>query len=77
MTISLKVAAEEKIMLRRLAEKYEVSLSEFMYNLVLFDREVRDATQKALQKSIAKTVEKENYEWITMQVSEDGSVEYK
>ena len=35
MTISLKVAAEEKIMLRRLAEKYKVSLSEFMYNLVM------------------------------------------
>tara|TARA_B100000989_G_scaffold129736_1_gene96375 strand:- start:1119 stop:1628 length:510 start_codon:yes stop_codon:yes gene_type:complete len=46
-------------------------------NLVFFDREVRDAAQKALQKSISKTVEKENYEWITMQVSEDGSVEYK
>jgi hypothetical protein len=35
MTISLKVAAEEKIMLNRLAEKYKVSLSEFMYNLVM------------------------------------------
>ena len=35
MTISIKVAAEEKIMLRRLAEKYKVSLSEFMYNLVM------------------------------------------
>ena len=35
MTISLKVAAEEKIMLRRLAEKYSVTLSEFMYNLVM------------------------------------------
>lgn len=35
MTISLKVAADEKIMLRRLAEKYKVSLSEFMYNLVM------------------------------------------
>ena len=46
-------------------------------NLVLFDREVKVAAQKALQKSIEKTVEKENYEWITMQVSEDGSVEYK
>jgi predicted Holliday junction resolvase-like endonuclease len=46
-------------------------------NLVLFDREVKEAAQKALQKSVEKTVEKENYEWITMQVSEDGSVEYK
>ena len=35
MTISLKVVAEEKIMLRRLAEKYSVTLSEFMYNLVM------------------------------------------
>jgi hypothetical protein len=46
-------------------------------NLVLFDREVKEAAQKALQKSVEKTVEKENYEWITMKVSEDGSVEYK
>ena len=30
-----------------------------------------------MQKSIAKTAEKENYEWITMQVSKDGSIEYK
>ena len=35
MTISLKVAAEEKIMLRRLAEKYNVTLSEFLYNTVM------------------------------------------
>ena len=35
MTISLKVAAEEKIMLRRLAETNSVTLSEFMYNLVM------------------------------------------
>lgn len=46
-------------------------------NLVLFDREVKGREQKKLQRSIEKTVEKENYEWITMQVSEDGSIEYK
>ena len=46
-------------------------------NLVLFDREVKERSQKTLQKSIEKTVSKENYEWITMHVSEDGSVEYK
>ena len=46
-------------------------------NLVLFDREVKGKDEKKLQKSIEKTVEKENYEWITMQVSEDGSIEYK
>ena len=46
-------------------------------NLVLFDREVKERSQKTLQKSIEKTVSEENYEWITMHVSEDGSVEYK
>lgn len=46
-------------------------------NLVLFDREVKNKEQKALQKSIEKTVSKENYEFVTMQVSEDGDVEYK
>ena len=46
-------------------------------NLVLFDREVKERGQKALQKSIEKTVRRENYEWITMRVLEDGSVEYK
>jgi len=35
MTISLKVAADEKIMLKRMAEKYNVSLSELIYNLVM------------------------------------------
>lgn len=35
MTISLKVAAEEKIMLKRLADKYNVTLSEFLYNIVM------------------------------------------
>ncbi len=44
-------------------------------NLVLFDREVKERNQKTLQKSIEKTVSKENYEWITMHVSEDGRVE--
>jgi predicted Holliday junction resolvase-like endonuclease len=46
-------------------------------NLVLFDREVKGKEQKALQKSIEKTVSKENYEFVTMQVSEDGTIEYK
>lgn len=35
MTISLKVAAEEKIILKRLAEKNNVTLSEFLYNIVM------------------------------------------
>jgi len=44
-------------------------------DLVLFDREVKERNQKRLQKSIEKTVNKENYEWITMHVSNDGRVE--
>lgn len=35
MTISLKVAVDEKIMFKRMAEKYNVSLSELIYNLVM------------------------------------------
>jgi hypothetical protein len=35
MTISLKAAAEEKIILKRLAEKNNVTLSEFLYNIVM------------------------------------------
>ena len=35
MTISLKVAAEEKFIIKRLAEKYNVTLSEFLYNIVM------------------------------------------
>ena len=46
-------------------------------NLVLFDREVKSKENKALQKSIEKTISKENYEFITMQVSENGEVDYK
>ena len=46
-------------------------------NLVLFDREIKNKEQKALQKSIEKTITKENYEFVTMQVSEEGEIEYK
>lgn len=46
-------------------------------DLVLFDREVKSKENKDLQKSIENTVSKENYEFVTMQVSEDGEVEYK
>jgi len=35
LTLSLKLASDEKIMLKRMAEKYNVSLSELIYNLVL------------------------------------------
>ena len=35
LTLSLKLASDEKIMLKGMAEKYNVSLSELIYNLVL------------------------------------------
>ena len=46
-------------------------------NLILFDRKVKGRDEKAVQKSIEKTVSRENYEWVTVHVSEDGSVEYR
>ena len=45
-------------------------------NLVLFDRQVKSKEEKSLQKSIEKTVARENYEFVTMQISEEGDVEY-
>ena len=46
-------------------------------NILFMDREVKGRESRALQKSIEKTIEKENYEWITVQISETGEVEYK
>ena len=46
-------------------------------NIIFLDRKVKDKGQKAIQKSVEKTINKENYEWITVHVAEDGKVEYK
>jgi hypothetical protein len=35
MTLSFKSTAEEKIMLKRLADKYDVTVSEFLYTTVM------------------------------------------
>lgn len=45
--------------------------------ITLLDRVVENTAQKALQRSIEKTVEKQNYEWITIHVGEEGEIEYK
>ena len=44
--------------------------------ITLLDRVVENTTQRALQSSIEKTVEKQNYEWITIHVGEEGEIEY-
>ena len=89
MTISLKVAAEEKIMLRRLAEKYNVTLSEFMYNLVMcfknqYDyigmlnpREEKLAENLRLEKkkNVKLSVETENAEFrVKMEIERSDKV---
>ena len=89
MTISLKVAAEEKIMLRRLAEKHSVTLSEFMYNLVMcfknqYDyigmlnpREEKLAENLRLEKkkNVKLSVETENAEFrVKMEVERSDKV---
>ena len=46
-------------------------------NLVLLDRQVKSKEDKSLQRSIERTVDRQNYEFVTMQISEEGDVEYK
>jgi predicted Holliday junction resolvase-like endonuclease len=43
-------------------------------NLLLLDKKNRTGIDKQIQKSIEKTIERENYEWITLRVSEGGVV---
>ena len=89
MTISLKVAADEKIMLRRLAEKHSVTLSEFMYNLVMcfknqYDyigmlnpREEKLAENLRLEKkkNVKLSVETENAEFrVKMEIERSDKV---
>jgi len=46
-------------------------------NIVLFDRERKETNAKRLQRSIQKTIESANYEWQTVVIDEEGSIEYK
>jgi predicted Holliday junction resolvase-like endonuclease len=43
-------------------------------NIILLDREEKGTDHRALQKSIEKVVEHENYEWQTLRVKEDGKI---
>jgi predicted Holliday junction resolvase-like endonuclease len=44
-----------------------------MKNLILMDK-AKGNTDKRLQQSIQKVVEKKNYEWITLRVEENGNI---
>ena len=43
-------------------------------NIILLDRQAKDGNHRALQRSIEKVVEKENYEWQTLRILEDGKI---
>lgn len=43
-------------------------------SIVLLDRERPDTKRRRLQASIEKTIERENYEWVTLRVLGDGSM---
>ena len=42
--------------------------------ILLLDREPKDGNHRAIQRSIEKVVEHENYEWQTLRVQEDGKI---
>ncbi len=45
-----------------------------MKNIVLLDRQAKQAVRQTIQKSIERVVERENYEWLTLQVQENGEI---
>lgn len=45
-----------------------------MKNLVFMDHEKKSGVAKDIQRSIDSVIEKENYEWITLRVEENGNI---
>ncbi len=43
-------------------------------HIVLLDRQEKGKAHRSLQRSIERVVERENYEWQTMRVQEDGNI---
>jgi len=43
-------------------------------SIVLLDREVKETNHRTVQKSIERVLERENYEWQTLRVQEDGKI---
>jgi predicted Holliday junction resolvase-like endonuclease len=52
-----------------------MKLADHTKRIVLLDRQTKEHQQKALQKSIEKTIEKGRFDWETLSVREDGSIE--
>jgi predicted Holliday junction resolvase-like endonuclease len=48
--------------------------SDSIRGILLLDRQAKDGNHRAIQRSIEKVVEHENYEWQTMRVLEDGKI---
>ena len=48
--------------------------AESIKNIVLLDRELKKSDQRTVQRSIERVVERENYEWQTLRVKEDGKI---
>jgi predicted Holliday junction resolvase-like endonuclease len=47
---------------------------ESIKNIILLDRQEKEPDHRALQRSIERVVEHENYEWQTLRVQEDGKI---
>jgi len=43
-------------------------------NILLLDRQAKEPTHRRLQENIAKVVRRENYEWQTLRVQDNGEV---
>ena len=43
-------------------------------NIVLLDGQKRSTEGKKIQKNLAKVIEKENYEWLTLRVDNEGGI---
>lgn len=48
--------------------------SGLMKNIILMDRVKSSSSEKQVQKSIAKVIERQNYEWITLRVEDNGNI---
>ena len=43
-------------------------------NIVLLDRQEKEKSHRSLQRSIERVIERDNYEWQTLRVKEDGKI---
>lgn len=48
-----------------------------MKNIILLDRKMKGADHRLIQKSIERVIEKDNYEWQTLHIQEDGKINVK